>query len=722
MKYHPFSAILACAALTCTAYAADLTWDGDSTAGITNGSAAWDAANVWFDGSSNVSFTADDNVTFTATGSQSYSVSTGATGPYSVGNMTFDSTSDSTTGVRLNSPAIVLSGVVSTAVGHTGLVDILGVISGNGSFTLGSGEMRLTSNSNTFSGGITLNGGTLRVGTAAGAGNPQASGSLGIGTFTLNGGTIFQNQGNVRLQAVPAVIGGNFSFNSALNGGLIVGGNSGSTVSIGDAVRTISVSQNSDGTGANSYFGLNNLVGGAASGIIKNGAGFLTLESRKTDENFNFNGTLTVNAGELRLAAAGGANATNSTTGDIGVTAINMASGTTLRIISNEVVNRAAVLTLSGADFAGRDSLNTSRRTGIGTLQVTGTARVDFGTGLLIAASGSAGVSEIRVATDGVLGGNGTLRSGTSSFSAGVTSWSSEADATVSLRATGFLSPGTPAALNSSIATLSTGSLVWQGSASAAPMKFNLGSSNQSDRLALSGNFGRDGSTLVHQFDFLGTGEPGQTYTLVTFATMDSVGGAAVFDPTMFAATNLASGVTGSFSLNANSLTFTTDGEGGGSPFEEWVGGPPYNLTGDDALPGGDPDGDGVFNLLEYALNGNPTSGSDNGKQFVKMATVDSVPNVLTLTIAVRSGAIFAASGNRQSATVDQIIYTIEASNNLADWGTPVVTEVPGADATAIQAGLPALSSGWSYRTFRSDGSASGDTADFMRLKVEEAP
>ncbi len=166
--------------------------------------------------------------------------------------------------------------------------------------------------------------------------------------------------------------------------------------------------------------------------------------------------------------------------------------------------------------------------------------------------------------------------------------------------------------------------------------------------------------------------------------------------------------------------------EPGGSPpvnaFATWAAGAPYNLSGADALPGADPDQDGVVNLLEFALNGSPVSGSSAGLSGAKLATVGAESPVLTYTIAVRNGAVFSANGNRmKSGPVDGITYTVEAANTLSDWGGPVVSEVTGADATAIQAGLPAPQSGWTYKTFRTAGTASTSAAAkaFLRVKVE---
>lgn len=51
-----------------------------------------------------------------------------------------------------------------------------------------------------------------------------------------------------------------------------------------------------------------------------------------------------------------------------------------------------------------------------------------------------------------------------------------------------------------------------------------------------------------------------------------------------------------------------------GGGFAAWVSGPPYNLTGANALPNADPDKDGIPNAIEFVIGGNPANGSDTGK------------------------------------------------------------------------------------------------------------
>ncbi|MCX6879754.1 MAG: autotransporter-associated beta strand repeat-containing protein [Verrucomicrobia bacterium] len=146
-----------------------------------------------------------------------------------------------------------------------------------------------------------------------------------------------------------------------------------------------------------------------------------------------------------------------------------------------------------------------------------------------------------------------------------------------------------------------------------------------------------------------------------------------------------------------------------------------------DPAPGADPDHDGRSNLEEYAFDGNPLSGANAGKVLAKVATLTDASKVLTLTLPVRSGASFSGTTQQVSLSIDGIVYTIEGSDTLeAEPWNLAVEEITGADAVAIQAGLPALSdvngdltADWTYRTFRTPGTVTdGDPRDFLRAMV----
>ena len=131
-----------------------------------------------------------------------------------------------------------------------------------------------------------------------------------------------------------------------------------------------------------------------------------------------------------------------------------------------------------------------------------------------------------------------------------------------------------------------------------------------------------------------------------------------------------------------------------------------------------DPDGDGQNNLAEFALNGDPTSGAASGKVRSRIENVGG-ENALVLTLPVRGTAPAPAfSGSPLTATVDGVVYTIEGTNDLATFGQRV-SEVSPARAS----GMPALDSGWSYRTFRLNGAVPARAQQgFLRARIAAAP
>lgn len=151
-------------------------------------------------------------------------------------------------------------------------------------------------------------------------------------------------------------------------------------------------------------------------------------------------------------------------------------------------------------------------------------------------------------------------------------------------------------------------------------------------------------------------------------------------------------------------------------PFDDWITTHFPDLTGDDALPGADPDGDGLDNFTEFALDGDPTSGIASGKVRTRIETVGD-RQALVITFPVRGTAVEVgfAGAPAPTATVDGVTYAVQGSNDLGGFDQ-TVTELsaPMADS------MPALGDGWHYRSFR----LSGDIPDrgakgFLRVVVE---
>ena len=198
-------------------------------------------------------------------------------------------------------------------------------------------------------------------------------------------------------------------------------------------------------------------------------------------------------------------------------------------------------------------------------------------------------------------------------------------------------------------------------------------------------------------------------------ADASGITGTPTFD---FSAAVLTAGLawdTGSFATDGTIKVVVDD------PFIAWAAG--YGLAGGDADKAADPDKDGIPNLLEFATNSNPTSGSSGPRVYGKLHLIGA-DNVMTLTAAVRSGATFAATGTTQESTKDKLKYTVEATSDLSDWTGETVSELGPVDAAAVQAALslPTLDSGWEWHSFRTGGAAASDARDFVRLEVIEAP
>jgi autotransporter-associated beta strand protein len=220
----------------------------------------------------------------------------------------------------------------------------------------GAGSLILNATNTTFSGGVTLNAGTLQIKNVS---------CLGTGTFTINGGIIDQtvNAGPVNLGTVtPQTWGGDFTFLGSLATGSLNMG-TGAVSLTGN--RTVTVSANTL------------TIGGVISGgfgLTKAGAGTMTLTGTNT-----YTGLTTVNAGTLNLNKAGGAlPATNNVT---------VASGGTLVVSANQTLNNLTVaaggtVTVNAGvtlTINGTYSVSSNSSGNAGTILTNGTLQINEG-------------------------------------------------------------------------------------------------------------------------------------------------------------------------------------------------------------------------------------------------------------------------------------------------------------------------------------------------------
>jgi autotransporter-associated beta strand protein len=347
---------------------------------------------------------------------------------------------------------------------------------------------------------------------------------------------------------------------------------------------------------------------------------------------------------------------------------------------------------ISGGISLVKSGLGTQVVSGVNTY--TGATNITGGS-LLVNGSLAAG-SAVSVGTDGTLGGTGTVSG--------------------SVNNQGTLAPG------ASVGTLNTGVVVM-----AAGSKFQLEVADwvgttpgthwdllSCGSLALAGTPANKIVIKVLPLSLTNFTETSKNFTIATSTAAIS----AFVASDMFTIDKSTMPGTGTWSVQLGNagkeLQLVYSAGSALTPFASWAD--TMHLTASNNAPGLDPDSDGTTNLAEFAFNSDPLGGASRGMLVTKFTTVSGTPSVFTLTVAVRSGASFAQVGNNQQAVVavDSLTYVIEAANTFADWGTPVVTEVTGADAVNIQNSLPAPDSGWTYKTFRTTGTPKA----FLRVKI----
>jgi len=414
------------------------------------------------------------------------------------------------------------------------------VKSGGGTLHLGG--------TNTFTGDITINGGTVTAGT--GQGNTPAASNLGALQPTANRNITLNNGATLSLIG-GNVLGTGASTNTLSNntlvvnaGGLFLNGLDGAGTGWWNKIGNVSLNGGTIriGSGANT----SNFQGLAFIGTITVAGGTSSLIENHASSNAASNGIhLGQNAAAGQIITFNVADVTASTAADL--------------TISAKLINTSANLTASGLLKSGAGTLVLS-----GTNAYTGPTAINGGT-LLV--NGSTATSAVTVASGTTLGGSGTVGG-------------------VSLLSGGNLAPG---ANGIGKLTASAGVALQAGSTT----RMELSKSTATcDQLAVTGTLSLGGNLVVTNLG--GTLAAGDSFTLFQATNFNGTFSSVSLPTLQSGLTWNTSGLT-SGTIKVDSLATTYAGWSTGFSFPSGKGGPTQ-----------DADGDGMPNSIEWLLGANP--------------------------------------------------------------------------------------------------------------------
>jgi autotransporter-associated beta strand protein len=269
-----------------------------------------------------------------------------------------------------------------------------GLITGTGSLVKsGSGTVTLTSTNNDFQAGVTVNGGTLRMGSLSALPNDRTA-TVNNGTLDLNGysrtldlsltggavqtgaGTLTVSSGNVGTLASATA--------STISGKLALGSsNKIFTVADGAATDDLAISAE---------------ISAGGGGLVKEGTGTLVLSGTNT-----YNGPTIINAGTLRTDTAATLSALSAVSVTSGILNLNGYSQT---------INS---LTLTGGTVqtaAGTLTLGSNLTTNAAAVQATITGNLNIGSfGLTFTVADGAAATDLNIPAN-VSGSGGIIKSG----------------------------------------------------------------------------------------------------------------------------------------------------------------------------------------------------------------------------------------------------------------------------------------------------------------------
>jgi fibronectin-binding autotransporter adhesin len=556
------------------------------------------------------------------------------------------------------------------------------VVSGSPTWTNNSGVAMLAHNS------VDLGAGTLTI---TGTGNTTLEGGVtGSGAITKTGAGVLHLSGANSHGGLTSIQTG-----TAVLGNATALGSTAATTMIGGGAT---LDLNGQTVGAE---GITLGVGSAGNLINSN---TITAASLSGEVNLNFNGNIAgpghlnltgvikETAGAKTLTVLGGGRKTfsgpNTFTGAVNV---NGTAGTP---------ENPNILRLEGVAPLGTGTKTVTSNTG-----TAGNFGIELAGGIIIPSSVSWALSGNTNALRSVSGANeiqGTIN---------ITSGAGETNLAVDLGSTLLVSnnisssgAGGRILILSGAGNGTISGIVADGSTQARVTKNGSGTWTLTGINTYTGNTIVNGGTLSVTH---GTFADASSITVATGATLH-------LD---FAGTDTVAGVTlggvmmgpGTYTASHPSGLITGTGSlviPGSDPFTPWINTFTF-APGADKTKAGDPDGDGMSNELEFALDGDPASGAATGKVVGK---IDS--GHLTLTLPVRTGATFNGSGPLLSLAVDGVVYRIDGDDDLTGFNSGVE------EVTALTGNMPLLTPGWTYRTFRLTAATNAAAKGFLRADV----
>ena len=143
-----------------------------------------------------------------------------------------------------------------------------------------------------------------------------------------------------------------------------------------------------------------------------------------------------------------------------------------------------------------------------------------------------------------------------------------------------------------------------------------------------------------------------------------------------------------------------------------WVG--DNNLTGNDALPGSNPDSDGLSNLLEFAFGTDPTVSNGGSIGYSSGVVTPGLPLPVLETITSNNVDFRAVFARRKEWAAAGLTYTVQFSPDLTEWvdsaDTPILLEIGSGDIDAVYVEYPLI-----IHT-----EAGFEKAQFFRLSVSQ--